>query len=272
MITCEEAQEIFTNALYGELDAQRRRAFDAHLAECPECAEECSKLTHTIRVMNLRERPEPDEAFWSETWNKVGREIEPSSLQTRKPQTWIGRYRWAWQVAAAAALVIFGVAIERQYRISDLLSPDHAPEIASETVPAPPTELDLRVDTYLERSKRVLMGLSNLDTSHRDLPGIDFSRERRITQDLVAETRYLKQELDQSREDRLLELIAELEVILLQISKIDESQRDLGVELARIGIHRGALLFKINLEEMKRTTEKYGNAPDNRRSQSEIIG
>lgn len=60
----------------------------------------------------------------------------------------------------------------------------------------------------------------------------------------------------------------DLEVILLQISNLNETQSTLGIEIVQTGIHRRALLFKINLEEIRRATKKF-EAPDRGKKRDE---
>jgi hypothetical protein len=125
------------------------------------------------------------------------------------------------------------------------------------SLPAAPSALhdalDERVDRYLQRSKLVLLGVVNLDPNHRDVSSFDLTPERTLSRELVQETYSLKQELAASRQKRMLELLSDLEVILLQISHLQDGHNALGIELAKTGIRHKALVFKINLEEMSRS-------------------
>ena len=67
----------------------------------------------------------------------------------------------------------------------------------------------------------------------------------------VKEAAFLKTELTSPDQQRLHNLIADLEVILLQIANL-ESQIDVdGIEMVKSGVDRRGILLKINLEEME---------------------
>jgi hypothetical protein len=68
---------------------------------------------------------------------------------------------------------------------------------------------------------------------------------------LVREANYLKNELAESDQERLESLIANLEIILLQIANL-ESENDLvGIELVKDGIDRQGILMEINLTDLR---------------------
>jgi hypothetical protein len=116
--------------------------------------------------------------------------------------------------------------------------------------------VDRRVDEYLERSKRLLMGLTNLDPATESLRSFSLRPEKETSRELLEETLWLKREIRGGKEARLEELVSRLEVILLLISNLDENQKALGLDIARVGIRDGAILFQINLEEMRRASKR----------------
>ena len=117
--------------------------------------------------------------------------------------------------------------------------------------------LEHRVDQYLERSKLLLVGLANLDANHQDIGSFDFTPERTVCRELIQETYSLKLAFAESGDRRLAELLSDLEVILLQISNLQPKDNSFGNELAKSGIRHKALLFRINLEEIRQTAEKH---------------
>lgn len=250
MNSCRKYQENFLEALYGELEPPDRAAFERHLAACAICSQEFDRLNETLQLMQLRNRPRPDEAFWTRVWGRFLREVEsnPSAAMTKR--AWIFRPPWVWQTAAAAALVLLGFGIGRYFTDKPMEMSDRAKSLTAASSKSRDA-LDERVDRYLQRSKLVLLGLANLD-SHQDISSFDLTPERTLSKELVEETYLLKQELAASRQKRMLELVSELEVILLQISHLQDGHNTLGIELAKTGIRHKALVFKINLEEMSR--------------------
>jgi hypothetical protein len=251
MNSCRKHQENFLEALYGELEPPHREAFERHLAVCPICSKEFDGLKETLQLMQARNRPRPDEAFWTRVWARFLREVESNPSAATKNRAWTLRPRWVWQTAAAAALVLLGFGIGRYFTNRPVEIVDRGKSLPAASSPLHDA-LDERVDRYLQRSKLVLLGLENLDPNHQDISSFDLTPERTLSRELLQETYSLKQELVAARQKRMLELLSELEVILLQISHLQDGHNKLGIELAKTGIRHKALVFKINLEEISR--------------------
>jgi hypothetical protein len=251
MNSCRKYQDNFLEALYGELEPPDREAFERHRAVCPICSKEFDRLKETLQLMQVRNRPRPDETFWTRVWARFLREVESNTSAVMKNRGWFLQPGWIWQTAAAAALILLGFGIGRYFTNRPIEISDRG-----KSVPAAPSPLhdalDQRVDRYLQRSKLVLLGLVNLDPNHQDISSFDLTPERTLSRELVQETYSLKQELAAVRQKRMLELLSELEVILLQISHLQDGHNALGIELAKTGIRHKALVFKINLEEISR--------------------
>ena len=61
-LTCKEIVEIVTDYLEGALPRERRKAFEAHLAECDGCTQYVEQMRETIRLTGglAEESLEPD--------------------------------------------------------------------------------------------------------------------------------------------------------------------------------------------------------------------
>ncbi len=61
-MSCEEIRDRIPDILTGEMDPADRAAFDAHIAQCPGCAEELRRLTETWTRLGVlpMERPSQD--------------------------------------------------------------------------------------------------------------------------------------------------------------------------------------------------------------------
>jgi hypothetical protein len=256
-------------ALYGELDSADRMALDQHIAACSECAAELAGLERTRQAMDIRKQAPPSEEtlenVWPEFLNRLGQSESPRAGILH----WTTR-RWALNLAAAAALVAIGVIIGRYGSLAP--RPDSTGPGVKESPAVAASTLDDRVARYLERSKLVLMSVDNMKPGAGDATALDLGPERRLSKDLLRESRALEKELQASREDQLLELISQLEVTLLQIANMRDARVPLGVELAKTGIEERALLFKINLEEMRRASERIAKSKRERESAKRRIG
>ena len=268
MKSCRRCREQMPEALYGELHSDARAEFDAHVAACPKCAAELADLQEAQKVLDLRTRPQPPDAFWNRVWpDLLGRLNEAGGSRRLRFLRW-SPGRWAWNLAAAAALIAVGVFVDRYF-----FSPStpHVESPAGQVGTEAPS-LDERVDRYLERSKLVLWSVNNLKVPGSPAEPVDLDLERELSRSLIRETRALRRGLEASREDELLELMSQLEVILLQIANMHDTEMPFGIELARTGIENGALLFQINIEEMHRASERISKAKRGRGTSKGQVG
>jgi hypothetical protein len=269
MISCRDCKDRMVEAVYGELGVADRRAFDEHIVACLDCAADFAGLDQTRRAMNTRKPSPPSEDILESAWPDFLSRLRASEAG----RAWSHRgtvRRWVMNLAAASALIVIGVLIGRHGQLnpwpqSVKLEPNEAPAAAGPT-------LDDRVGRYLEKSKLVLMSVDNMNTAAYEEAAFDLSPERKLSKDLLRESRILRRELRASREDQMIDLISQLEVTLLQIANLRDPQVPIRVELARTGIEERALLFKINLEEMRRASERLSKSKRERESSKRRIG
>lgn len=265
-MNCKKCRNLFVNALYGELSAEQKSAFDLHVQECESCAGEYRKMAATLKTMGQRAPEQPQPEFWDSFWDK----LEPKLDEEKSPVTdspkgdiWklpaIAIPQWAYRAAAAAAILVLGIFLGKIFFGSDVSDRQtSAPFATSETLTPQQAQLDSRTQVYLERSKVLLMGLNNLEPDALETNAIDFTRYQHVSRDLVQEAGYLKNALESNpRQRRLRELVGDLEVILLQIANLEAENDVSGIELVKSGVDRRGILLKINLEEIRRA-EKNG--------------
>jgi len=72
-MTCRELVEFLADYMAGELPAKVRRVFEAHLAECPECATYLRGYADAIRL--ARACAETDDAVPAEVPERLVRAI-----------------------------------------------------------------------------------------------------------------------------------------------------------------------------------------------------
>jgi hypothetical protein len=102
---------------------------------------------------------------------------------------------------------------------------------------------------YLERSKVLLLGIVN--SASAGTAPVSLVKEQEVSRMLVSEAAALKNELSDADHRRMVQLINDLEVVLLQIANL-EAQKDFpALEIVRNGVERRGILLKINLEQMR---------------------
>lgn len=269
---CKDCQELMTEALYDELDADSQSVFEEHLESCRDCSEVYAQLQATLRVMNHREQPDPGQAYWEGYWNRLNARMEKTEPHGWKQ--WLARrvlggsrpaVTWAYRLTAAIVLVTVGVFVGRT------LMPTPTVEQQIQTAPVQrmtvqPASADQRAMQYLESSQVLLLALVNYDPENEGAYAADLSAQQRLSRRLVGEAPGLKNELDDPKHRRLRELVSDLELILMQIANL-EADDDLGaVEFIRSSVNEKDVLLKINLEQVRAGEDEGQQRPETRRS------
>lgn len=279
---CERCRGFLVEALYGELDPEEKSFLDGHIGSCPACAAEFKALKETMKAMDKRVRREPGREFWDGYWDRLSRRLEMEKETGtekarrswgKKPggiRTWAPR--WAFQAAAAVALIVAGILIGRT-----LFAPRRLPVVAAlpavEVPPVQPAANDplVRARSYVDRSKLVLLALVNFDPASEDPYALDLPLQKQVSRQLVKQAGELKSDLKDPGQRRLRELVADLETVLLQISNL-ESRNDLeAVGFVKQGVANRGLFFKINLSEMGGDLSRAGGGPAPEKSPSQKI-
>jgi hypothetical protein len=120
-MSCERFEELMLDSLYGELGEAAEASLRAHLNECADCRGEFESLRATVATMSRRERPDPGRAYWDGYWDRLAarmaeeRALAPSAHRSWWRQNAGSPARWAYRVAAAAAILAVGVFAGRTF-------------------------------------------------------------------------------------------------------------------------------------------------------------
>jgi hypothetical protein len=253
MSQCEDINEMMVEALYDDLDGDRKAEFDAHLKSCSDCARLYKQMAGTLRLMSARETAEPDEAYWAGYSERLDARLESEEkISLRK-------IRPAWhthpvlRVGAIAALLMVGIFLGR-WIWSDERPPEQVPDMAVSTqrqADVANTLVDDRVQSYLQKSQVLLLALNNFDPQTDDAVTLNLSSQKRISEFLVQEAAYLKTALtDDPAQVRLRELVTDLEIILLQIANLEDEHDLEAVEMVQMGVEKQGVLFRIDLSKI----------------------
>ena len=264
MSDCKKCQDLFCEAFYEEIDAEQKNFLEAHIAVCEGCESEYAEVTSTLKVMEKRARPEPEQAYWNGYWNKLARRMEEEKTLTPKPESWwrsFGRAftfapKWAFQTAAALLLVVLGIYIGRVVfspSASEVQRARQLPPVASQVEQS--AEYIHRAHNYIERSKLILLALINFDPETEDSYALDLPYQQQVSRELVREASFLKQGIADSDQRRLRDLIADLEVILLQIANLESENDFEAIELVKEGVDSRGILLQIHVTDFRQSTK-----------------
>ncbi len=254
MSECRKFTELMIEARYGELDPAGRARFERHAASCPACAAAYASLRADLALMDERRRPEPGPEFWDGYWDRLSRRRLWESIEEGRSASFAGRLAgafahlpsWSLQAAGAAALLFIGVFIG-----SRLIGPANGPvrETAAVAAAAPAV---VQARNYIERSKVLLLGLVNYQPGAQDAYALDLERKRAMSRALAAEAPSLRRALSARDQKRLRGLVADLEVIMMQIANLGSGQDVEGIDLVKQGVDERGIFLKIDLDRLGR--------------------
>ena len=258
MNKCDKFHAQIAEGLYGKLGAEEEAALEAHLAECSSCASEYKDMAMTLKVMNKRERSDPGPEFWDGYWDRLekrldgGQPAESGSKVGRRG--WAGIFgvlpNWAWQGAAAVALIVIGILIGTTLLRPPAVQVAKTPPFTATPGIGQASDSTRRAQNYFDRSKLILLGLVNYDPRTQDSYGLDFPAQKKLSRELVNEAGGLKNDLKAPAQKRLRELVGDLETILVQIANLESANDFEAVEFVKQGVDRKGIFLKINLAEM----------------------
>ncbi len=267
MSRCGKTKDLFLDSLYGELDPVREAGLMRHLDECPSCRGEYEAMARTLLTMGRKAAVDPGREYWDGYFDKLERRMAadgvsaPSSPAPQAPvrAPFARLPRWAFGAAGAVALLAAGILIGRLtlHRVPPAENTLAAGRGGASVVPAASaSDLSLRTSRYLDRSKVILLALVNFDGGAKDIAGLNLPRQKEVSQALVKEASALKGDLKAAKERQLERLVADLELILVQIANL-KAEADLSsVEIIKAGAASKDILFQINLSEMRRADDK----------------
>ena len=259
-MNCKQCFSLFTEALYRELSDQRQKEFDQHLADCRKCDQSFQELRSTLQVLDQRKRLSPESQFLDSLWTNLRPELETDTAAAKTEgieSNWYQRIfpavllpKWTLGFAAAVALFALGILVGKAFFKTQ---PDSTQQFVHRTNPDPAQvqEIERRSARYLDRSKVLLLGLINYEPAEADTTILNLDVKKEVSQRLVREASTLKDELSQIRQLRLQKLVSDIEMILLQIANLEETQDLPSIEIIRSSVDRKGILLKINLEQMK---------------------
>jgi len=94
-MTCQDHKDLMMAYLDDELNDDQKRAFEAHLASCSDCAKDMEEFKKLKRMTDCVALVEPEDKVWDEYWNHLYNRIERGT-------------GWILFSVAAIALLIYG--------------------------------------------------------------------------------------------------------------------------------------------------------------------
>jgi hypothetical protein len=245
---CREYRRRIPLSLYGEIEPREARALAAHLSRCRPCRKEAAAWEESIALLRegrpVRTAP-PD--LWDrlaprldEVDRERNRGVAPKPLSLSIPRS---RPAWVPPLAAAAliAAVLAGV-----WAVRPRVPSGPPPVLVATALPDP------RITRYLERSERLLLGISNIDPTGAGRP-FDWTAETSLARDLARESEEIRRGLSPIRDRELYGIASDLERIFLVVSNLSSPDGRREIELVQSVLQEKGIFFAMTLEEIRRT-------------------
>jgi hypothetical protein len=255
MKECKYFQQLIVDDFYGEIEIQDKLKLDKHLETCENCKSQLAQIQSTLNGMNQYNRPQPTDEFWDNYWLNLESKLEQKlSFKNRLISIFQIKPSWIYGIATAAAFLIIGIFIGKSF-----FTPQQSDTFATSELSQKNIRTVANAEHYLQRSKVLLLGIVNMDVDPNSEYKPSISRQREISRELIQQTALLKDDLKETNQKILLELISELEVILLQIANLEKEYDHDAVEIIQKGLERKGMLIKINLGEILSTSHMENN-------------
>ena len=226
------SEEQLVDHYYGET------AGAAHLTSCADCTTQYETLRRVLSLVTDAEVPDPGTNYEERVWNRLRWKLEPK------------RRRWQGFLAAAAMLALAFFAGQlwraRQHETEPVKTalgtqqPARSTEGAAQSASAPSADrlMFVVVSDHLDSSERMLVEIAN--------GGAGTIAPQRA-EDLVTANRMYRQNASQRGDERIAELLSDLEPILLEVARAGSTLE--GDKLADLQkrIESKGLLFKVRV-------------------------
>jgi hypothetical protein len=243
----------------GELDAPAMEEIARHISSCLSCRQELNELSLFFE-RTIDEAQTPSEArspeYWPEFADTIMQRIQSPARTVKKSP--LGFWDTIIESIFPYRVPVIGVAGVMAIAIIILIfwqkpTSQNPHGIAEQPlyVDTSVNLVDKRFESYLRKSKTLLIGVTNMDLK-TDQP-IDFTAEQKVSHELVSEARSLQHQRPIVVHSG--QLLNDLEKIQVDLMNIDQRNPVPHIEMIQHGIRDGNLLFKIRMAE-----SAYGHA------------
>jgi hypothetical protein len=268
---CAEHEAQMEGLLFGELQGAEKEALEHHLEVCPRCRRALEEAKHGLEALSsLKEAPLPYSEHQSAVaessqtdiaWVDFRRRLSLTKVAEEKaPPRAISRWWSDYRLAAAAALVIVGIAVGR-WTTPQMGSPERsaAPgasvqdvsSLASLTVEAQAVEALARAEILADVGLRYVTGLQDMlhsvtDLSVRDVSATDMAVTRERARDLIRDGRLLRRSLDHEKDVMFLDAISRAEIFLEELAALEVDPSGANVRIVQAALRKSQLSNKLS--------------------------
>ncbi len=252
-MNCKIFEDKIWDYLDGSLADNVRQDCQSHLTDCSKCSAELEASKAILSEARSIEKAKAPDLLWQRIEAELDAPRVPFYSAIRDPmvklmtifENLLATPAPALKIAGVLAILTIGVFVGRH------LFPSRTPDRMAEQLMTQNPKVQMvanRTNDFVEKSKILFLGFVNADPA--DAEESDWTTEKRVAQNLVRKAAVLKDDLAEFRNERLRLLIEELEIILLEISNLEETYDMENVDLIKSGIDHKGLMLKIHLHDL----------------------
>jgi hypothetical protein len=211
-----------------------------HLAECSECTRQYDTIRRVLALVTDAPVPERSGAYGDEVWTRLRWKLGSS------------RRRSGWQTALAAAAMLAVVFVAGYLWRAQHGAPLPALSEAGAPLASEPDRTRILlfvVSDHLDVSERVLLEVANVEAGQK----LDNSAQQERVEDLLTANRIYRQSAVQRGDERIAQLLADLEPILIELTHAGTTLEGKQLTDLQRRIESKGLLFKVRVMSARGT-------------------
>lgn len=245
MKTCDR-QYLVVDYFFDELDKKQKNEFEKHLANCEICQNYLNAFSATAPIIKRQKRLLPEK----ELMNEYSQQLKANYYLPKKFSTTIKDFFESLiitpsipiRIAEAAILILIGIFIGK--------------EIIWKSQPVPVQQFvnsngygvsyvsDLIVKNYLQDTEMILLDVANIDPDEDEQVILSLSQLAQYGS-LLQKTSLCRSQAEATNNEKLVNLIDDIELILLELCNIEKKTLQEKVFEIRQQINESNLLFEI---------------------------
>ncbi len=222
-------EKLLPDYLQGEFVGETKHQLEAHLETCEHCAARLEELVDIHQILSARLRPEPAKKLVRDYRNYLKKyfpsKTSPVAIIEKLERRWnsfVHSQQIPVRIAKAFALIVFGVFIGKFVFVPAVEAPK-----AELVAPIPayaitPTDLKLMND-YFVKSEILLLAIENWQGNAKS-DSSDLLFDKDIAQNLLLHSQMIHQKAAQLYDSDLLSFLDRMEMLLLEISNVDNKE------------------------------------------------
>lgn len=226
MTNCDRKYDA-VDYFFNEMTDEQRKKFEKHVNECEQCRKQLDELVSVSKQVEKYQRPKPDEnllrQYQRDLENEYFRENGFRFQLEKLKRKFITRPSLGIRLAEAFAILLIGIFIGKMTLWKSEQMPD---DFHSENVAITSTAAEaLLLNNYLQEAEMILLDVANLDPVADHSLILDLKKIAEYRR-LLQKTLLCREHAQQINNEKLGDLINQIELILIELCNIEQVSLD----------------------------------------------